>query len=303
VIPARLSDEVQAALAEERAVVALETSVIAHGLPPGANLDAWRRSEQAIRDAGATPATIGILDGVVHVGIVAAGAERLADPQTGALKAGSGDLAVAIAQGRCAGTTVSATCELAVGAGIRVVATGGIGGVHRDATETFDVSQDLWALSRFPVAVVCSGAKVILDLPKTLEALERLGVPVLGVGTSELPAFYCATSGLPLAHRVETAAEAGQVVWERLGQRTGGIVLAFPVPSQSAIPLDEVERCLVAALAEARAQGIRGKASTPFLLDRLRQALGDRALRANVALLESNAAFAGEVASWMSSSR
>jgi pseudouridine-5'-phosphate glycosidase len=302
VTEARYSAEVEAALARGAPVVALETSVLAHGLPPGTNLEAWRRSEAAVRAAGATPATIGLLDGEIWVGLSAAQAQRLADPATKALKVGSGDVAIAVASRACGGTTVSATCEWAARAKISLVATGGIGGVHRGAAESFDVSQDIWALSRFPVAVVCSGAKVILDLPKTLEALETQGVPVIGVGTRELPAFYCVTSGLSLTHHVDTPQAAAQIVCARLAQGLGGMVLAQPVPEDVALDRPEVERHLAEALAEASRRGVQGKQVTPFLLERLRRATGDRALKANVALLERNAGFAGQTAAWITSS-
>jgi pseudouridylate synthase len=291
-----LAPEVRDALASGRPVVALETSVVAHGLPAPHNLEAWRLCDRAIRSAGAVPATIGLLGGQLLVGLTEGQVRVLADPASQPLKVGSGELALAVAQGRNGGTTVSATCELAARAGIRVFATGGIGGVHRGAESTYDVSQDLWALSRFPVAVVCSGAKAVLDLPKTLEALESLAVPVVGVGTRELPAFYCASSGLALEHDVADAAAAARVARARLAQGQGGVVFALPPPSATALGREELERHLAHALTLARHQGITGKAVTPFLLTALADATGGRALAANLALLEANAAFAAALA-------
>jgi pseudouridine-5'-phosphate glycosidase len=292
----RLSEEVRAALADGRAVVALESSVIAQGLPRPHNLEAARRCEAAIRRAGAVPATTAVLDGVPVAGLAPAELERLAS-ETGLLKVGSRDLAIAHAHGRTGGTTVSATCELAAAAGIRTFSTGGLGGVHRGVAEHMDVSQDLWALSRFPVAVVCAGAKSVLDLPKTMELLEALAVPVVGVGTGELPSFYSVSSGLPLEHRVESAAEAAAIARARLETLAqGGLVFALPPPAAAAIPADEVEAWIAEALAAAAAQAVRGKAVTPFLLAHLARASGGRSLAANLALLEHNAAFAGELA-------
>jgi pseudouridine-5'-phosphate glycosidase len=288
------SAEVQEALSAGRPLVALETSVVAHGLPPPHGLEAWQRCERAVRAAGAVPATIGLLDGQIRVGMSAAEVEQLASPSAHALKVGSGEWALAAAQGRSGGTTVSATCELAARAGIRVMATGGIGGVHRG--DGSDVSQDLWALSRFPVAVVCAGVKAVLDLPRTLEALEALAVPVVGVGTQELPAFYFASSGLRLGYRVESPEQAAQLARARIAQDTGAIVFALPPPAGVALDRDEVERHLTSALEAARTQGVNGKAVTPFLLDALASATGGRALRANLALLESNAGFAAALA-------
>lgn len=290
----RPSAEVREALSAGRPLVALETSVVAHGLPPPHNLESWERCERAVRAAGAVPATIGVLEGQVRVGMVAQEVERLANPSAHALKVGSAEWSIAAAQGRSAGTTVSATCEIAARVGIQVMATGGIGGVHRG--DGSDVSQDLWALSRFPLAVVCAGAKAVLDLPRTLEALESLAVPVIGVGTQELPAFYCASSGLKLAYRVESPEQAAQLARARLEQKTGAIVFALPPPAGVAMGREEVEGHLASALEAARAQGVTGKAATPFLLDALATATGGRALRANLALLESNAGFAAALA-------
>lgn len=292
----RFSSEVEEALANRRAAVALETSVVAQGLPFPANLETAKSCEQAVRDGGAVPAAIGVIEGEVWVGLTADQMRRLAeDPDR--MKIGSRDMAPALVRRASGGTTVSATCELAVSAGIRVFATGGIGGVHRGSSAHFDVSQDLFAISKSPVAVICAGAKSILDLPNTLEALESLGVLVVGVGTNEFPSFYSRRSGLRLDHRVdgvESAAEMMQARFDRLGQ--GGMVFALPVPERDALLSDEVEAQIQAAVALADRNGIRGHALTPFLLAEVARRTGGKSLAANRALLINTARFAGELA-------
>jgi pseudouridine-5'-phosphate glycosidase len=282
-------------------VVALESSVVAQGLPPPHNLEAAARCAAAVRAGGAVPATVALLDGRIVVGASAAELARLADPSRGAAKAGARDLAPLLAAGRDAGTTVSATLAIAVEVGVAVFATGGIGGVHRlapgePARAAGDVSADLAELSRSPVCLVSAGPKAILDLPATAEALETLGVPVLGFRTSELPAFYAASSGLALQHRVEDAASVARVLrlhWEGLGRRQG---LLLCVPPPAPLPLVEVEAAVEAGLAEARARGISGQALTPHLLSAVASATGGRSRTANLALLERNAGVAAEVA-------
>ncbi len=293
----RFSEEVERARAEGRPLVVMETSVTAQGLPYPENLHSARACEEAVRRAGAVPAATAVLDGEVRVGLAPDELRRLAERKEPFLKVGSRDLAVAIAGRRSGGTTVSATCEIAAAAGIRVFATGGLGGVHRGASEHFDISQDLWALSRFPVAVVCAGAKSVLDLPKTLEVLETVAVPVIGVGTSELPSFFSRSSGIGLEHRVEDAREAGALMrarFDALGQ--GGMVFALPPPEETSLPRPEIELQLAGALRDAETQGVHGKAVTPFLLTELARRTGGKTLRANLALLEQNAAFAGALA-------
>lgn len=290
-------DEVRHARERGVPLVALETSVVAQGLPYPDNLAAARACEEAVRREGAVPAPIALVDGEVWVGLDEARMRRLAEGRERLWKLGSRDLAVAMARKATGGTTVSATCELAAAAGIRVFSTGGIGGVHRGVAEQLDISQDLWALARFPVAVVCAGAKSVLDLPKTLEALESVAVPVLGVGTDELPSFYSRGSGLKLEHQVEDAAMAARILrarFEALGQ--GGVLFTLPPPEATALPREEVERHIASALAEAERQQVRGKAVTPFLLSRMAQLTEGRSLRANLALLENNARFAGKLA-------
>jgi pseudouridine-5'-phosphate glycosidase len=233
----------------------------------------------------------------VFIGLEEAQMRRLAEGRERLLKLGSRDLAVAIARGATGGTTVSATCELAAAAGIRVFATGGIGGVHRGVSEHLDISQDIWALARFPVAVVCAGAKSVLDLPKTMEALESAAVPVIGVGTDELPSFYSRSSGLMLEHRVEDPVAAARITrarFDTLGQ--GGILFTVPPPEETSLPRNDVELHIASALAEADRQGIRGKAVTPFLLSEMARRTSGKTLRANLALLTNNASFAGQLA-------
>lgn len=292
----RFSSEVAKALKSAGPVVALESSVIAQGLPAPHNFQIARRCEAVIRAEGAVPATVAVIEGELWVGASEEHARLLASGGP-LLKIGSRDLAVAVADRASGGTTVSATCELAAAAGIRVFATGGIGGVHRGVEEHLDVSQDLGALAKFPVAVVCAGAKSVLDLPKTLEVLETLGVPVIGVGTDELPGFYTRATGLPLEHHVGGAEHAARICHARfsaLGQ--GGILFTVPPPEETAIGAVEIEKHLKAALAAAKKQNIGGKAVTPFLLGELSARTKGRSLQANLALLENNARFAAQLA-------
>ena len=297
----RIADEVRDALVHGRPVVALETSVVAQGLPPPHNLEAARLAAAAVRAAGAVPAAIGVLAGELRIGLGDEELARLADPGRRPAKAAVRDLAAVLAAGRDAGTTVSATVAIAARAGIRVFATGGIGGVHRVApgeppAAAGDVSADLAELSRAPVCVVSAGPKAILDLRATAEALETLGVPAIGWRTSEMPAFYSDSSGVPLEHRVEDAAQAARLLrlhWEGLGRAEGVLLLVTP---PDPVPREVIEAAVAAAGEEARARGVRGKAVTPFLLDAVARATQGRARVANLALLERNAAVAGELA-------
>ncbi|RKH13374.1 pseudouridine-5'-phosphate glycosidase [Corallococcus sp. CA053C] len=293
----RYSDEVRRAKDSGQPLVALETSVVAQGLPYPDNLAAARACEEAVRRAGAVPAPIAVVDGEVWVGLEDAAMRRLAEGKEKLLKLGSRDLAVAVATRASGGTTVSATCELAAAAGIRVFSTGGIGGVHRGAAEHWDISQDIAALSRYPVAVVCAGAKSVLDLPKTMELLETAGVPVIGVGTNELPSFYSRESGLTLEHRAddpEAAARIAHARFELLGQ--GGVLYTVPPPEEAALARNDVELHIASALADADRQGVRGKAVTPFLLGEMAKRTGGKSLKTNLALLVNNARFAGALA-------
>jgi pseudouridine-5'-phosphate glycosidase len=291
------SSEVQQALRDRSPVVALESSVIAQGLPHPRNVAAALACEEAVRESGAVPATMAVIDGVIRVGLSFEETKRLVDPRDRPKKIGARDLAVAVAQKATGGMTVSAVCEIAGALGIRVFATGGIGGVHRGVRESWDISQDLWTISTCPVAVVCAGAKSILDLPKTLEALETLGVPVIGVGTNEFPAFYARDSGLRLEHRVESPLAAAELMHARFHiLRQKGMVFALPPPKLSAMPLEEVERHLTASLAVASQNGLAGKAVTPFLLAEMVSRSEGRALAVNLDLLVQNARFAGQLA-------
>lgn len=290
------SPEVARALKARRPMVALESSVIAQGLPAPHNLEIALRCEAIIREEGAVPVTIVVLDGEVWAGLSKGQIGRIAN---GPLlrKVGSRDLAMAIADGASGATTVSATCEIAAALKIRVFATGGLGGVHRGVAEHLDVSQDLPALARFPVAVICAGAKSVLDLPKTLEVLETLSVPVIGVGTNELPGFYTRQTGLPLEHQVADARQAARLCKARFNVlKQGGVVFALPPPEATALSLAEVERHMTQALEEAKRQNIAGKAVTPFLLKQLSVRTEGKSLAANLALLENNARFAAKVA-------
>jgi pseudouridylate synthase len=292
----RVLPEVRDALAAARPVVALESTIITHGMPAPRNLETARAVEAAVREGGAVPATIAVLDGRIRVGLGADDLERLAGEQHVA-KASRADLPAVLASGGPGSTTVAATMICADLAGIRVFATGGIGGVHRGAEQSFDVSADLQELARTPVAVVCAGAKAILDLAKTLEVLETLGVPVIGYGTDALPAFYSRTSDLAVPLRRDSAAEIAGVMaakWQ-LGLG-GGLVIANPIPAEAEIPAAAIAAYIETALAEARSQGVRGKAVTPFLLARLEQLTGGASLEANVALVLNNARLAAEIA-------
>lgn len=288
--------EVDAALADGRPVVALESTIFSHlGLPSPANGDALERCLAAVRDGGAVPAITVVLDGVARVGIPEAEHERVLGP---ARKVAARDVPVAVGQGWPVGaTTVSAALLLAARVGIAVFATGGIGGVHRDVATSGDVSADLDAIATAPVVTVSAGAKVFLDLARTLEHLETAGVPVLGWRTDTFPAFTVRSSGLPVPHRVDDAHEVATIVraGRQLG-RPGGTLLAVPVPEADALPAEEVDAALVGALAEADRAGITGAAVTPWVLERIATATAGRSVPANLALAEHNAEVAAAVA-------
>lgn len=287
---------VRVALDRDAPVVALESTVIAHGLPWPHNLELARDMERVVREGGAVAATIGVLGGVPTIGIDEAAVRRFAD-SSDVLKLSRRDLAYAVANGRDGATTVAATMALAQLAGIEVFATGGIGGVHRGARDSWDVSADLTELGRTPVLVVCAGAKSILDLPATLEVLETAGVPVVGYGSGEFPAFFTRTSGLPVTARADSPAEVA-ALWQAHRALGGGsgMLLAVPPPADDALAEDEVEQAIAVALGEAERQHIRGNAVTPFLLKSLVQQSGGRTLRTNIALLLNNATVAAQVA-------
>ncbi len=289
-----VSEEVRSALAEGRAVVALESTLVAHGLPRPKNLEVARTAESVVRASGAVPATIGVLDGALVVGLSAAQLERLATSD-GVRKLSRADLAHAVATRALGATTVSATMIAAHRAGIALFATGGIGGVHRGGEVSMDVSADLVELARTPVCVVAAGAKSILDLPRTLEVLETHGVPVLGYRTDELPAFFCRSSGLALTQRVEGPAEAARVLHAQRALGLAGVLLAVPPPAESALARSEIDAAIADAVASAARDGIAGKALTPFLLAEIRGRTDGRSLDANVALVLENARVASEV--------
>lgn len=294
VIEPLLSAEVADAVAAGRAVVALESTIFSHlGLPSPANAEALARCLAAVRAGGAVPAVTAVLDGVARVGIDDSDHERILGP---ARKAAERDVPVAIAQRWPLGaTTVSASVALAHAAGVAVFATGGIGGVHRGSEITGDVSADLDAIARHPVVTVCAGAKAFLDLPRTLEYLETAGVPVLGWRHDDFPAFYTRSAGLPVPHRVESAAEVASVLTHRT-RPTTGVLVAAPIPADAALDEAELDAVLTAALTDADAAGITGAAVTPFVLGRIADATEGRSIPANLALAEHNAAVAAEIA-------
>jgi pseudouridine-5'-phosphate glycosidase len=293
-----LSDEVRTALEAGRPVVALESSLIAQGLPVPHNLETALAAEAAVREAGAVPATTAVEGGRLIVGADRALLERLADPDRTVAKAASRDLGPLLASRALASTTVSATMRLAAMAGIGIFATGGIGGVHRGAAISFDVSSDIDELAATPVAVVCAGAKSILDLPATLELLETRRVPVIGYGVDELPAFYATSSGLRVPHRVDgPGAAAAAIVNHRQLPGAGGILIVQPPPPDLAIPAEELDAWIADALSDAEARGIHGGAVTPHLLGHVAAASGGRTLRVNIGLIVANARTAGQIAS------
>ena len=292
-----VAPDVADAVAAGRAVVALESSLIAHGLPPPHNLDVVLRAEAAIRESAALPATIALDGGRIVVGADASLIERLADPATAAAKAASRDIGPLVASRRLGATTVSATLRVMHMAGIRVLATGGIGGVHRGAAASFDVSSDIDELASTPAAVVCSGAKSILDLSATLELLETRRVPVVGVGTDELPAFYSARSGLSLEHRVDDAAEAAAMTAAHLGIPAGGaIVFVVPPPHDVALDARGLESLIERAVEEIQREGVTGARVTPAILARMAELSAGATLAANIGLIVNNARFAGRLA-------
>ncbi|MBN9387823.1 MAG: pseudouridine-5'-phosphate glycosidase [Chloroflexi bacterium] len=281
---------------EGEAVVALESTVISHGLPYPENLETAQALEEVVRAKGATPATIALLDGKIRVGLGQSELHRLAT-EKGVAKVSRRDLPVVLARQGLGATTVAATMYAASLAKIRVFGTGGLGGVHRGATTSFDISADLTELARTPVIVVCAGAKAILDLPLTLEYLETQGVPVIGYKTDELPAFYTSKSGLKLEAWADSAAEIARIArikWD-LGLG-GGMVVTVPPPPEADLPPQEIEKAIGRALAAAEQAGVKGKAVTPFLLNAVRLETEGKSLETNVALLKNNVSVAAEIA-------
>ena len=291
-----IAPDVRAALAAHRPVVALETTIVTHGMPYPQNVATARAVEAIVRDAGATPATIAVIGGRIRIGLDDDVLTWLGNARD-VLKLSRADLPFAVAARKHGATTVAATMICAHLAGIGVFATGGIGGVHRGAETSFDVSADLDELARTPVTVVCAGAKALLDLPKTLEVLESRGVPVIGYRTDAFPAFWSRSSGLAAPLRADTPADVAAIVRAKLALGLGGgLLVANPVPAAAEIPAAEIGSHIEAAIAEAARRGIAGKAVTPFLLDRLFVTTAGRSLTTNIALIEHNARLAAEIA-------
>jgi pseudouridine-5'-phosphate glycosidase len=292
----RIAPSVANALACGEAVVALESTIVTHGMPWPANLETARAVEMIVRAQGATPATIAILDGQIVVGLDDAELERLAQA-THVHKVSRADIAHAVVRGGLGATTVAATMLCAHLAGIAVFATGGIGGVHRGAESTFDISADLDEFTRTPLTVVCAGAKALLDLPKTLEALETRGVPVVGYGTDDLPAFWSRSCGLRVPLRLDTPDDVAALMRAQSELVPGnGLLVTNPIPVEAEIPHEEISEHIDAALLLARDNGISGKAVTPFLLERILASTAGRSLQANVALIKDNARVAAQIA-------
>jgi pseudouridine-5'-phosphate glycosidase len=302
-LPIEYSDEVASAKARGASIVALESTIITHGMPYPGNLDMARSVEAIIRDQGAVPATIAVIHGILYIGLDDTKLEALAKTQ-GAMKLSRADLAFALAERRTGATTVAATMIAAARAGISVFATGGIGGVHRGAEQSFDISADLDELARTGVIVVCAGAKAILDIPKTLEVLETRGVPVVTYDSETFPAFWSRDSGIksPLMLNSPAAIANFQRMRDVLGVE-GGMLVANPVPEESEIPREEMEIYIARALDNAASDEISGKAVTPYLLDNLYHMTEGRSLETNIALVENNARLAAEIAVALAASK
>ena len=296
-----LTEELADAINENRPIVALESTVISHGLPYPDNLELAKEMEAIVRANGAVPGTIAIIEGLAKVGLSDGELAKLADDRMEVLKISRRDFGAAIARKAYGATTVAATMIVAHQAGINVFATGGMGGVHRG--EAWDVSADLIELSQTPVVVVCAGAKSILDLPRTLEWLETFGVPVLGYGTNEFPSFYTPHSGLTLTERVDNPTQAAAIINGHWGfGLLSGVLVAVPIPADDALAQERIEADIQQALDEAARQNVTGKETTPFLLKRLIEITGGDSVRANLALLKNNAAVAAQIAVALKSS-
>ena len=293
----KVAPEVELAIRERRPVVALESTIISHGMPYPQNVETALQVEQIVRDHGGIPATIGIIDGVGIVGMSPDEIEAFGKKGQEIPKVSRRDLATIIAKGSWGATTVATTMILAAAGGVEFFVTGGIGGVHRGAEQTLDISADLEELARTNVTVICAGAKAILDLPKTLEVLETKGVPVLGFGTDELPAFYTRTSGLSVDARVDSAEEAAAIIRAKreLGL-DGGVLITNPIPEEYSMDPAAINKVIDDALAEMDQKGIHGKDCTPFLLARVAEITGGKSLESNIRLVFNNAAVGTEIA-------
>jgi len=289
-------DEIKEALEKGKPVVALESTLISHGFSYPENLEVAGEMEEIIRGYGVVPATIAVIGGKIKVGLTRGELEFMATSKD-ILKASRRDLAAIVAKGLNGATTVAATMMLAERAGIKVFATGGIGGVHRGAEKTFDISADLQELARTPVAVVCSGAKAILDLPLTKEYLETMGVPVVGFGSEELPAFYCRESGLKVDYVVDSEVGAANIIraMEDLGLG-GGLLIVNPVPEEHALSMEYMNEMIEEAVKAAEKEGVKGKKLTPYLLGRINELTGGKSLKANIELVKDNARVAAKIA-------
>ncbi|MCB9992191.1 MAG: pseudouridine-5'-phosphate glycosidase [Hyphomicrobiaceae bacterium] len=292
----KVGEEVATALSEGRPVVALESTIISHGMPFPQNLDMARTVEADVRASGAVPATIALMNGRMVAGVAGRDLEELAEKGFSAAKASRRDLAGLLAGKRLAGTTVATTMQIAHLAGIRLFATGGIGGVHRGAEMSFDISADLLELGRTPVAVVCAGAKSILDIPKTLEVLETNGVPVLGFGTDRFPAFYLRDSGHRVDFQVADAEAAADFLRTQWALGMGGVLIGNPIREEDAMEAGYIDGVIAEALNDAEAGGIRGKDTTPFLLKRIFELTNGESLTSNIALVRNNARVAATIA-------
>jgi pseudouridine-5'-phosphate glycosidase len=292
-----VSEEVNDALRVNMPIVALESTIITHGMPWPQNLETALEVENAVREEGAVPATVAIMGGRLKVGLSRDALERLANGSLHPVKASRRDIPMLVARGGNGATTVAGTMLIAESAGIRVFATGGIGGIHRGAEKTWDVSADLEELARTNVAVVCAGAKAILDLPKTMEYLETKGVPVIGFGTSELPAFYTRQSGIKLSQRADTPEEIALLLYAKwvLGLN-GGVVIANPIPARYAMDKSVIDAAIGKAVGESEAKGLKGAELTPYLLARVAEITGGDSLEANIALVKNNAHVAASIA-------
>jgi pseudouridine-5'-phosphate glycosidase len=294
-LPFTPSPEVAAALTAGKPIVALESTIISHGLPRPQNLDVAREVENIVRQHGAVPATIAVIDGVVHIGLTDEQLTEIANRDDIA-KASSRDLAIIVASGKSAATTVAATAHLAVLAGINVFATGGLGGIHRDANETFDESADLTALSQLDITVVCAGVKSILDVAATLERLETLAIGVVGYQTTSFPGFYLTDSGFTIEHRVESALDISQIIRARESLKTNKSALVVANPVKCEMDRTRHEAILKSGLAGASQNGIIGKAVTPYLLEHFHTASEGESLLVNIEIIKSNSALAADIA-------
>ena len=292
-----LSEEVADALATKKPVVALESTIISHGLPYPENLETARDLEQTIRNRGAVPATIAVIDGVAKAGLTDDELTLLSTPTSEILKLSRRDLPFAFSQNRNGATTVAATMVIAAAAGIQIFATGGIGGVHRGAEQSFDISADLTELARSDVAVICAGPKAILDIPATVEYLETLGVPVIGYHCDMMPAFWSRQSEVEGTYRMDTASEIAELCRHKWGNGlSGGVLIANPVPEADEIASSDIEQAISQALAGAQKDGVNGKQLTPYLLEHIRHITDGASLKSNKALVQNNAELAADIA-------